>query len=426
MRWFDKTELVILGGALASAPLSFHLTIWCLAALMANTVVKICCGGFRYNKEWKWLWLFVAYWGMYLLSMLWTTDVATGWKELGQLAPLPLFALVFLFSDMRYLSKEHLRMIFWALAISAAALFVVRSGVALYRHRDCLLPLDYFFEPDVFDTTHHTYISIYLAAALAFLYREFVTEWKQGELWFRILLCCCTILIYCFIICKNSRGGHVLLLMLAIIAVFDQFFWHKKPLCALAMLCGFGLIGFGSIKVVPEEQERKTVVTMAPEEVSDEHHTDNRFLIIGKALHAAKDNLPWGVGAGDRTVLYSYYTEHEATHRILPKDPHNQYADTLMTTGIPGLLILLSIIFYPFILIFKGKRFSISVDNDRWVLCIAMVLLCSIITALFESLLERQLGLLFFSLTYCLAFNIIVDVRATTDIEQIGVERQAG
>ena len=411
MRWFDKTELVILAGALASAPISFHLTIWCLAALVANIVVKICCGGFRYNKEWRWLWLFVAYWGMYLLSMLWTADVTTGWKELGQLAPLPLFALVFLFSDMRYLSRKHLRMIFWALAISTAALFLVRSGVALYRHRDCLLPLDYFFEPDVFDTTHHTYISIYLAAALAFLYREFVTEWKEGGTGFRILLCCCAALIYCFIICKNSRGGQVLLLMLALIAVFDQLVWHKKPLRAVVLLCGFGLLGFGSLKVVPDGQERKTVVAVAPETETDTHHSDNRFLIIGKALQAAKDNLPWGVGAGDRAILDTYYTEHEVKHRILPKDPHNQYADTLMTTGIPGLLILLGIVCYPFAVIFRRKLFRVGVDPERWVLCLASVLLCSVVTALFESLLERQLGLLFFSLTYCLTLCVVIGER---------------
>ncbi|MCQ2262003.1 MAG: O-antigen ligase family protein [Bacteroidales bacterium] len=408
MKWYDKTEMVLLACALSSISVSFHITIWCLAALVANTLVKICCGGLRYNREKGFLWIMVAYWGLYLLSMAWTDQTATGWKEVGQLAPLALFALVFLFSDMQYLDTHRIRILFWCMTATMATLFLVRSGVALYRHRDGLFPLDYFFEPDVFDSTHHTYISIYLAAGLAFLYHEVVVAWKNGSKSLRIAICACAALLYCFLICKNSRGGHLLLCLLGGIIVFDQLVWHKKIWRAIVLIVGFTLLGIGTHYVIPNSQARQTVVMVSSEQETLQHHSDNRFLIIGKALRAAKDNLPWGVGAGDRTaVLNGYYSEYEVTHRLSPKDPHNQFADTLMTTGIPGLALLLAMIIWPFGVMLKNRGFKVVQNPDRWVLCAAMILLCPIVTALFESVLERQLGLLFFCLAYCLTAQII-------------------
>lgn len=408
MKWYDKTEMVLLACALSSISVSFHITIWCLAALVANTLVKICCGGLRYNREKGFLWIMVAYWGLYLLSMAWTDQTATGWKEVGQLAPLALFAIVFLFSDMQYLNTRRIRILLWCMTATMAALFLVRSGVALYRHRNELFPLGYFFEPDVFDSTHHTYISIYLAAGLAFLYHEAVVAWKDGSKGLRIAICVCAVLLYCFLICKNSRGGHLLLYLMGGIIVFDQLVWHKKTWRAITLIVVFTLLGIGTHRIIPDSQTRQTVVVVPSEEETLQHHSDNRFLIIGKALRAAKDNLPWGVGAGDRTaVLNGYYTEYEVSHRLSPKDPHNQFADTLMTTGIPGLALLLAILAWPFSIMHKNKWFRTAENPDRWVLCAAMVLLCPIVTALFESVLERQLGLLFFCLAYCLTSQII-------------------
>jgi O-antigen ligase len=119
--------------------------------------------------------------------------------------------------------------------------------------------------------------------------------------------------------------------------------------------------------------------------------------LAGKIL---EDKNVWltGTGIGSRQgVLDSYYSDYGiytgnpdlGDKGYLGYNFHNQYLEVLVGTGIPGLLLLASII----ILIFSVKRGKLLFPF--WVY---VVMICFFIT---ESVLERQAGLVFFCLLWC-------------------------
>jgi len=112
------------------------------------------------------------------------------------------------------------------------------------------------------------------------------------------------------------------------------------------------------------------------------------------ALKACKDNWLFGVGIGDESdVLQIFFKkthyEYAAVHNL---NCHNQYLQTWLASGIVGLLCLVYILLHPFFQLRKS-----------------LVLICFCILVgvnfLFESMLERQNGLFFFSFFYLLLLS---------------------
>lgn len=76
---------------------------------------------------------------------------------------------------------------------------------------------------------------------------------------------------------------------------------------------------------------------------------------------------------------------------------HNQYFDTVIATGIIGLLLLLSYFIIPIVLFIKNK------DNNRLFFSFLFIIA---INALFESIFETQNGIVFFIFLYMLFFHV--------------------
>ena len=86
-------------------PIGFHQALWAsgllalssLVAMVANRRVgnKALGGGLRWG-----LLLIAVYWLLLLVSMTYTTDVATGWEILTLKAVMLIYALSFLLADI--------------------------------------------------------------------------------------------------------------------------------------------------------------------------------------------------------------------------------------------------------------------------------------------------------------------------------------
>ncbi|MBR6776092.1 MAG: hypothetical protein IKM23_10360, partial [Bacteroidales bacterium] len=75
---------------------------------------------------------------------------------------------------------------------------------------------------------------------------------------------------------------------------------------------------------------------------------------------------------------------------------HNQFSDTIIAVGVIGLLLLLTFFAYPIYLWIKNKNFDIVFFS---------LLLIIAFNSLFESVLERQMGIMFFVFFYFLLFH---------------------
>ena len=125
----------------------------------------------------------------------------------------------------------------------------------------------------------------------------------------------------------------------------------------------------------------------------------NRYLIgneVRLILWTATGELiaehPFGVGTGNVDIyltekLQSYGLYDLASYKY---NPHNQFLQTFLEVGIVGFLLLLLIILF-------GIRQALK--NKSWLLLIIMVSL--VFNCLFESMLQRQSGIVFYSFWIC-------------------------
>jgi O-antigen ligase len=102
---------------------------------------------------------------------------------------------------------------------------------------------------------------------------------------------------------------------------------------------------------------------------------------------------PFGVGTGnvDEHLNYRLYRSNQKNMVAADYNPHNQFIQTGVEIGIPGLLILLSILVTGFYFAWKHRN---------WLLLILLSDLA--FNALFESMLQRSSGIVFFTLMSCI------------------------
>lgn len=105
------------------------------------------------------------------------------------------------------------------------------------------------------------------------------------------------------------------------------------------------------------------------------------------------ESHPFGTGSSQldanlSSVLNQYSQEDVATHNY---NPHNQYIQTLAETGYLGLVLLLGTILLFTIRALKTKNYILLT-----------VVLCLAFNCLFESMLQRESGIVFFVFWICL------------------------
>ena len=117
--------------------------------------------------------------------------------------------------------------------------------------------------------------------------------------------------------------------------------------------------------------------------------SDARYLIFGSSMKAISENGAFGVGLGDKNdVLDEVYEETGNEHAVEAQyNSHNIYLDSMLTMGVPGLVLLLALLGVPAFMAWRRRDF------------IAMSLLFSFaFSGLFEALLNRQMGIMFLGL----------------------------
>ena len=136
-----------------------------------------------------------------------------------------------------------------------------------------------------------------------------------------------------------------------------------------------------------------------------------RLVLWRFAGEMMSENRSWitGVGIGSRQEILN---EHYVKYGIYTGNPdlgdrgylgynfHNQYLEILTGTGVPGLILLLSIIIY----IFTVKRVKLLFPF--------LVYIIVIVFFLTESVLERQTGIVFFCLIWTLRVNVPANMKS--------------
>lgn len=404
LRWYEGVEYTLLVLMVMLLPVNYHLMygVGGLLALMLLLKGLI-------TRHWgnpalaPWVRISLAipivYVLLYAASLLWTSNAEAGRDELWELVPLLLFPAYFLLSDLSYLTTRRCRHLMWFFVVTLCVYFLVRLGIAVVTHLPKAVTATYLFS-DKFELTHHAYLAMYLLLALGFLYTEALRLLTPRPplphyRWRVVGLILAAVLIGAFLVLRNSRAGTFILLLMGVGCTLHLLLSQRNRGEALRFFALFIVLATATYFVMPVEQHRLT--NSLSKTVSGEEE-DARIEIHKNSFEEALAHLPMGVGAGDRldALAHYYQTEEKPDAHIF--NPHNQYIDSTLTTGILGLLLLVAIFVLPFVAMVRRGLPSLACPYGQWRLLLIILIGIVSVSCMFESVLERQMGIQFWGL----------------------------
>ena len=391
---FEISELVLLLAIAVIDPWSWQTAVWVYLLLLANTVAKAVWKRGVRNSLTRGarssMILSMVFFAIYLLSMLYTSNLEAGWTSVAHKLSFVLLPAYFLCSDLGYIGKERLRVLMYGFVFSCCVMFLVYIGKPLWRIVFEGASGNVLFGSHKL-VRHHTYYAMYFLLALAFLFYDVYNNWRSMNKGWKVLLGVCAAMLILFMVFIQSRSG-ILCLMVLIVWTLVTLFVRKYYRAALigvavavAGCCGVYLL-------VGQKHHRLTQTVVA---TTGKGKRDIRFDIAENALQVIGDHWVLGVGVGDR--IDELDANRQKTHGVEDEkswhhyNPHNQYLDTWVATGLLGFLTLLALLLIPFIRALKQR------PHNEMLLALIFIVGCS---ALFESVFERQMGIVFFCYFY--------------------------
>jgi O-antigen ligase len=457
LRPFQKAELLIMMLLAFAIPFSWLAAQYCEVALLVCAVFKVIFDQkFKFNKDqmkYKWAYIiFAMTWLMYLIGMLYTENQSVGWAQVSKKLGFLIFPMIFLFSDMSYMTKQRLKAIGNALVLGCILFFFMNFFYALFDDIFKDATIDRFFDQELMTPlyyVHHSYLSMYASLGLMFCFMEIFGNVNRKAKTINIIA---YIILVVFIILVRSRAGLIWMVLTFVLQWIWLTFIMKKKKVGLIMGGVFVLAVAGACIVFPQSVAR---ITETIRNIASEHSSDHRLVQFKGYKSVLDENWLFGVGTGDRTeetqasyhrykdnldailgpemvvaideaidnqwyepdesmrqdmmvkaVEYGVAPEVISTHLVEYQfirfaidneiNAHNMFFETMISVGIIGVLLLLAYFIIPLVLWIKTKSFD--------------MLYCSFLlmigfNALFESIFEVQLGIIFFCFFNSLLFR---------------------
>jgi O-antigen ligase len=248
---------------------------------------------------------------------------------------------------------------------------------------------NYFFGPDFSFILHPSYFGLFIVFAQYLVF--FLGIQKE-----RIARGYCFVLAYFFFTCilflLSSKSAIISSLILTLcIAIYFNTRWATSPIKKVLAISSFVCLTVVFVLFNPRLQVLNNTLSISQfTEINPnaQFGHDLRILSWDASLEVIKHNLFFGVGEGNKAEALQAVYQQKAY--VVPArenfNSHNQYLDFLIGGGLVGLFFYLTGLF------FLGRK---SIKESNFPL-LAFLLIFSF-NALFENLLSRYWGLLFFS-----------------------------
>ena len=329
-----------------------------------------------------------------LFSMLYTSDMSSGWKGIEikfSMIAFPIF-LPIIFYKSKSINRE---LIINVLTITAVVYAFLSFSRALYLYSTLGETTNFnsvnlgfrLFQEGPF--VHPTYVSIYYVVLILIWGKRIVEDGinKRSGFWILML-----IFFLIFIFFSSSKAG-ILLAAIAIVLLLVYYAKKKKKIIqAVSIFFLFAVIGAIGIN----NSNLKIRFNDAYQEMTKEYNnpvsyvqsTGARIWVWKSTIQVIKDNPILGVGVGDtRNELTKKYKEVGIIDEsILKLDSHQQYLQTTATIGIVGLISLLLVFVSLFYYSKKQSHFILFGFTLTYLLF-----------GFTESMFETQAGIIFFT-----------------------------
>ena len=297
---------------------------------------------------------------------------------------------------------------------------------------------------------HHSYLSMYASLGLMFCFMEIFGGVSRKVNIYNALA---YIILIVFIILIRSRAGLIWMVLTFVLQWIWLTFIMKKKKIGLIMSGVFVFAVVGACVAFPQSVSR---ITNTIKDITSEHSSDHRWVQFKGYRSVLTENWLFGVGTGDRTdatqaayhdykdmiveiitpemaaiiddviadfyyepdesmrldmmaeaekhgvdpqIISTYLVEYQFIRFAIDKEinAHNMFFDTMISVGIIGVLLLLAYFIIPLVLWIRLKKFDM--------LYFSFLLMIGF-NALFESIFEVQLGIIFFCFFNSLLFTL--------------------
>lgn len=368
-------------------PFNFGVAILLVVSLLFFFVFSDLKANMKRLFSNKWTYICFAFFLMHAIAWFFTDNREEANRaieiKLGFFAfPLLIFSQDYNRIDLRKAIK------FFAYGTLAVTFFNIMRAVYYYF---TLHETKYFYYSDFSFFMHSGYYAMYAVFAIVVLCVVGINFFKNNV--FNILL---ITLLSAFlgmgIYLSSSKMGLISAIVIIPIILFNQLFRQRKfkLLIGIGLLLIVALVFIFSSNSMPVARLKSAFNVVGDMKSIDKTTSESnavRVLIWSQAAKIINENLLTGVGPGDvNDHLYRAYDAEGMTGANEKKlNSHNQFLQSTMGLGIPGLIVLLALTI--------GVLIIGLVERDllKWLFGFLVVLNFAV-----ESMLETQAGTLFF------------------------------
>ncbi len=389
--------------ALPAAFKSLSLAFLALVLLLSGEL-------FRFKAKWNQilklsnpiLWL-VGLYLLYIIGMLWSSDLDYGFNDLQIKLPILLVPFLMCFVPKDCLSKPRL----WKYALGFVAGLLVVLFYCLIRGISNGISEEGFDSAQIFYTRlagkyHATYLSMFTCFGLIIAYKIPLSNiFSISSKWAKAIKALVFFILVGFIVLLSTRIALPAMVLVFAVILIDLLCLRKQFLKSLAFFA-FTVFVFVAIFNLDGYTKRYNNVVKninVENAQGNRKYSDSvsqRTFIFSNISELILRQPILGFGTGDsRNALESFYSEKKVDFDSY-LNAHNQFLQTTISLGIVGCMCLLAV-FVAFIVRLWGVRKWI------WLSGVAIVgLFC-----LTEAILERQAGVHFcaFALLWLNAVN---------------------
>lgn len=315
------------------------------------------------------LYLLLAYFGWFVVSLLWTTNFHEAQISLQRRISFLIFPLLALFGVNNNFNFKTILYFFLLGTIVSVIIHLLLGiyeysifqdfvkapeklwdlyGEGVYKHR-------FFYEHNIWpiiptskDDFYIAYISIYkhrtffsvcmIISSLIFTYLKNDLI-KKMPLYIYWIICIC--LNFAFLVYIYSAGGRMALIIYIVVLASSiaYILWEMKYRIAMLGSVALMILGMGLLLSIHPRMKNFELKHEALEKF------DPRFAMWSSSLAAVKDNILLGSGIGDRKDVFAkYYNAYPLENKRVATSTHNNFIDNQLELGLIGTILLLAII----------------------------------------------------------------------------------
>jgi len=321
----------------------------------------------------------IIFYLLLVIGMLWTENIAAGWFDLQVKLSLLVFPLILV--PVSQYSKGDIRRIKLSFVGGCLIAIICLLSYALYRFANTE-DSGVFFYNEFSRLVHPGYFAMYLNLGLIILLNELFS--KNKKISRKSVYVFLMFVFSIFVLMLVSRAG-IFSLLLIMITGFVAVVSVKKNWISSILLVGCLIGAFVLLYTQSETIKRRLDVTFT--EISS--NSPNGRMAIWKAGTSAIFSSPiLGHGTGDVKDVIVYEYERIEYQKGVDKNlnAHNQFLQSTIAVGLPGGVLLLLLLVFPFLS---------AVKNNRLIYGLFLVIIS--VGFMTESVLETQAGVTFYA-----------------------------